>query len=420
MSAPHESTPLPAAATAHAARPSLLQHGLLLILATLAMCLPMLVLYAFAALGAAQNNSFNPARIGLLISTCFAAAALLSPWVGQWVQHHGERRSLRQLFLALGTGFALLACAGENLYLPLLALLPCACAQAICNPATNLLLARHFPPPWRARAAGIKQAGVQFAALLAGACMLPLAQRFGWQQVFAALLPLALLLAAWCEWGNWGQRVQLPPQAGAQTRLKMAWRIPPPPHLLAWLMAAQCLCGFLLSSFVSLIPQYARHLQLNPEAAAGLLLWFGASGLLARIVLTPQAKRLGDETRLLIILLGVACLALLLLLQARPQSAWLLHLAALLLGCSAVASNAIAMGMLLADQRFGAPAQAAGWLSCAFFGGFALGPLLCGLVLNRFGASAWPWLWLGLLAGSLCALFPFLQLLRLRSIKERI
>lgn len=411
MSAPHESTP------AHNALPTRLHHGLLLALATLAMCLPMLVLYAFAALGAEQNTHFGPARIGLLISTCFATAALLSPWVGQWVQHHGERRSLRQLFLALGAGFGLLACAGENLYLPLLALLLCACAQAMCNPATNLLLARQFPPAWRARAAGIKQAGVQFAALLAGACMLPLAQRFGWQQVFAALLPLALLLAAWCEWGRWGQ---LPSQAGAQTRLKMAWRVPPPRHLLAWLMAAQCLCGLLLSSFVSLIPQYARHLQMSAEAGAGLLLWFGVSGLSARIVLTPLAKRLGDETRLLIILLAVACLALLLLLQARPESAWLLHLAAVLLGCSAVASNAIAMGMLLADQRFGTPAQAAGWLSCAFFGGFALGPLLCGLVLSRFGGSAWPWLWLGLLVSSICALFPFLQLLHLRSAKERI
>jgi MFS family permease len=77
---------------------------------------------------------------------------------------------------------------------------------------------------------------------------------------------------------------------------------------------------------------------------------------------------------------------------AAPGSHWPLWAGALGMGLTAVATNAIAMSMVLRDPGFGSPAPAAGLLSVGFFGGFALGPPLFGLVQNGPWGFAYAWL----------------------------
>ena len=93
-------------------------------------------------------------------------------------------------------------------------------------------------------------------------------------------------------------------------------------------------------------------------------------------------------------------------MQADAASHWRLWLGAAGVGLTAVATNAIAMGMLLRDPAFGTATGASGLLSAAFFGGFALGAPAFGAIFNiTFGASAaWSGLIFVALSGSALAL----------------
>ena len=68
------------------------------------------------------------------------------------------------------------------------------------------------------------------------------------------------------------------------------------------------------------------------------------------------------------------------------------------MGLTAVGTNAIAMSMLIRDAAFGPVATASGFVSVAFFGGFAFGPPLYGAFSNYSGSSQSAW---GLLIGVL-------------------
>ena len=72
-------------------------------------------------------------------------------------------------------------------------------AQALANPATNLLVADRVPGPQRALAIGVKQSGVQLAAFAAGLALPPLAAVAGWRagMAAAAVLPAVLLIVVW-------------------------------------------------------------------------------------------------------------------------------------------------------------------------------------------------------------------------------
>jgi LPXTG-motif cell wall-anchored protein len=68
------------------------------------------------------------------------------------------------------------------------------------------------------------------------------------------------------------------------------------------------------------------------------------------------------------------------------------------MGLTAVGTNAIAMSMLIRDATFGPVATASGFVSVAFFGGFASGPPLYSGFSNYSGNSQSSW---GLLIGVL-------------------
>ncbi|WP_265583806.1 hypothetical protein [Chitinimonas koreensis] len=142
-----------------------------------------------------------------------------------------------------------------------------------------------------------------------------------------------------------------------------------------------------------------------PQSAGALLAAFGLAGMISRIVLTPLAARSRAEARLLFGLLLAAALAVLLLRQMAAGESWRPWTAAVGMGLSAVATNAIAMGLLLRSPAFGPTAIASGQLSAAFFGGFALGPLGFGAIAAAAGgfAAAWQALTAVLLAGAALA-----------------
>lgn len=349
----------------------------LAMLLVLAMALPMLLLYAVAALGPqlVRDLGITPASLGLLTLNAFAVAAVLSVRAGALVERLGVRGSLCLLFGTVAMVFALMAVLpGFNSLVVVVAL--AGLAQAVANPVTNLLIVQRVEEAQRAFMIGLKQSGVQLAALFAG-LVLPLCTHWiGWRAAFALMAVPAgwLAIRAWRLSGAPGPAVRRAPSV-------------PLKRLLALLMAIQCCVGLVLSAFIVYLPLQAVGLGMPAGSAGGMVSLFGAMGMLSRLVLTPLGARFGDEALLLAGLLLVSALSIAPLLQADAASPGWLWLAAAGVGLSAVAANAVAMGMLVRDMRFGPVTHTSGLVSAAFFAGMALGPVGGGALVRLCGGE---------------------------------
>jgi len=368
-------------------------------LLTLAMGMPMMVFYAIGVLGPQMVAELGiPQKyLGWLTTSTFGLAALLSPWAGAWVQRIGSRGGLAALFVLVALSFTLIR------LLPgfggiVVALLFCGVAQALANPATNQAIAQTVPPAHKAAMVGFKQSGVQASALIAGLVLPVLSVWLGWCGAFSVWVPLAALLAY--------AAIRLIPASASSNA---AFKLECPGAWLWMLMAIQLCAGLALSSFITFLGVHAQQLGVSTALVGMMDSGFGVMGIVSRVVLTPISSRMRDETLLLLILFLCAIVALLVMRLAAPDSHWPLWVAALGMGASAVATNAIAMSLLLRDARFGAPARTADMLSTGFFGGFAIGPPVFGALLALPGGFTGAWLFLiaALAAGSLCSVILY-------------
>lgn len=370
---------------------------------TAAMALPMLIFYAVGTLGPLMVADLGmPTHwLGWLITSAFGFAALLSLWAGPLVNRLGTRRALALLFWSTVVAYGLMVSLPGFVGV-VLALAVCGVAQALANPATNLLIAERVDPRQKAAVVGLKQSGVQVSALFAGLLLPSLALSLGWREALATLLVPALLLALL------GPRVA--PRAHPDRPLGFA--LSRPNARLVLLMSVQLCVGIVLSSFVTFLGVFAAQQGMAAQWIGLLIAGFGVMGIVARVLLTPLGARMADESWLLLVLLLLSGVALWLTSLALPVRHWPLWAGALGMGLTAVATNAIAMSMVLRDPGFGSPASAASLLSVGFFGGFAVGPPLFGLFQHGPWAAADAWLLLigVLVMGSLANLF----LIRLR------
>ncbi|MFE8644309.1 CynX/NimT family MFS transporter [Sphingomonas sp. NCPPB 2930] len=362
---------------------------------TAGMALPMLMLYAVGALGPLMTRDLGvtPGSLGWVTFSAFGVAACLSPWAGPVTDRLGARRGLVLLFAAVAMAHASMYWA-PSLGMLATSVAVIGVAQALCNPVTNLLIARQVAHAHKARMVGLKQSGVQVAALIAGLALPSIASHWGWRCALGAAAPLGLLLAvASC-------RVAGPKQPGPVRPMS-----PKKPNArLACLMAIQFGVGGALAAFVALLPAHAVALGLEFAQAGGLIAVFAAAGIVSRIVLTPLAARLRDESPLTGALLLIAAFAIGIVLTATRESHWPLWMGALLMGASAAATNAVAMGMLVRDEGFGGLAVASGWLSAAFFAGLAIGSPLAGSVASAHGGFAPAWMGLAGVLGACAAI----------------
>lgn len=372
-------------------------------LTVMAMGMPMMVFYAIGILGPSliDDLAISREQLGWLTASTFGFAAILSPWAGAWVQRIGSRAGLRVLFLLVGLSFSLMA------LLPgfgglITALLFCGVAQSLANPATNQAIAHAVPATRKAGIVGLKQSGVQASALLAGVALPPLVVLWGWRGALAVWVPLALLMAV-----SVARLVPASPAADHPPALS----VKRPNTWLSTLMAIQLCAGLALSSFMTFLGVHADQLGMSARSIGALVACFGIMGILSRVLLTPLGARLRDESVLLGTLFVLASIALAALRQSSAEQHWLVWTGVIGMGLTVVATNAIAMSMLLRDQRFGSAAPSAAMLSVGFFGGFAFGPPAFGWLLARGGFSL---AWLSLIAilltgGVLCLLLWHLR-----------
>lgn len=347
-----------------------------------AMALPMLVLYAISTLGPllTRDLHFKPALLGYLVMSSFGLAAVLSLWAGAFVDRIGSRYALMVLFSAIALAFTLIATV-ENFYGLVVATAICGIAQALANPVTNLLIAQQVPPEKKAKIVGLKQSGVQLAALFAGLILPAIAFQYDWRVAFGMIVPVAALFGITTPF--------VTPKKRARTGKVFIFS--PPNSLLLRLMGVQFCVGISLSAFVTFLPTFANQQGMPLSLAGTLIAVFGVMGMFSRIMLTPMGAKLKDESLLLLVLIAIAACAMAVTMQASPESHWRLWAGAVGMGLTAVGTNAIAMSMLIRDPAFGTVTTASGFISVTFFGGFALGPPLYGVMSNYSGGLLLGW-----------------------------
>jgi MFS family permease len=345
----------------------------------------MLMLYAVSTLGPllSRDLRFEPALLGYLVMSSFGLAAILSFWAGAIVDRLGSRHALMALFLSIALAFMLIASI-DGFHGLVAAAAICGIGQALANPVTNLLIAERVPKEKKAGVVGLKQSGVQAAALFAGLALPGIAFQHGWRVAFGGVAPIAILFLAVTPF--------LAPRKRGKTASGFTFSRPNP--LLLRLMGIQFCVGISLSAFVTFLPTFGVLQGMSFSVAGTLIAVFGAMGMLSRIVLTPVGAKLKDESLLLLALIAISACAVAVTMHAGPQSHWRLWIGAIGMGLTAVGTNAIAMSMLVRDAAFGGVTTASGFISVAFFGGFALGPPLRGALSSHSGDPQSGWLML--------------------------
>ena len=346
---------------------------------TAAMAASMAVLYAVSGLGPflVAELGLSRTQLGGLVAVTFAVAAVTSLFAGHLVDLAGPRRGLLALFTVVSV--ALVAASLADSYAWLVAALAVGgVGQALANPATNLLIVNQVPQRRRGLAIGLKQSGVQLAAVGGGAVLPLVAGVAGWRVALACtvLLPVASAVLLLVVFAPDVRR----PVAGPW------WRWPRPSAWLIPLMGYSLLLGTALAAVNTYLPLYAvQQLGFADRSAGLVLVALGLAGLVARVWWTRWADRRRDVTRVLVWLSVAASIAAAVASAAHlaPPLVWLAAV-----GVGATATGANALSMLAVVRRATAAGHASAMVSLGFFGGFVIGPATFGLVADLAGYSA--------------------------------
>ena len=372
----------------------------ILTLLTGSMGLAMFVLFALGALAPllVAELGISRAQLGALTAVGFGTAAALSLVSGHLTDRTGGRTALVALLVTVAAAFAVLAAGGAYGWM-LLALVLAGGAQSLANPATNRLIATHRPPARRAGAIRVKQSGVQLGAFAAGLLLPAVAAAFSWRAALALVIPVALAAALWAF------RLpadRAPSAPGGGLRLLPGAASP----AARWLIGYSLGIGTGLAALNTYLPLYAhQELGLGQRLSGALIAALGAAGIAARVLWTRHSGRLTDVSRPLL-LLAAASVGFAALVAASALWAPLVWPAALGLGGTAVAANAVSMVAVVRSPAFGATGHASALVSMGFFGGFVVGPLAFGALVDLTDGypAGWALVALAFLSAAGCAL----------------
>lgn len=169
------------------------------LLATALLAITASVLPAFltgaVAVQLRRDLGFGEAGLGVAVAVFFAAAACASIVGGRLAQRLGAAVALRAgVSLAAVVNLAI-ALQARSLTTLCLLLAVAGVANAISQPAANLLLADHLPTDRLGWAIGLKQSGMPLATLLGGLAVPSLAQTLGWESAYVAAAAVAVIAA---------------------------------------------------------------------------------------------------------------------------------------------------------------------------------------------------------------------------------
>ena len=134
---------------------------------------------------------FGDAALGMAVAAFFAVSALGTGIGGGWADRAGPRRAMRASGAVAAVGLAGMAIAPSYVLL-LLALVITAPANAVAQPAANVLVADGVQPHRRGIALGVKQSAIAASTATSGVFALLFVPEPGWRWAYAAAAALAV------------------------------------------------------------------------------------------------------------------------------------------------------------------------------------------------------------------------------------
>lgn len=320
-------------------------------------------------------------QAGSLTSVMYASGALLAPLAGRIVDSLGTRRTALMMPVVVAIAHGLVSVAGGFVVATVGAAVG-GLALAASNPTTNRLVVETIPLPRRGAAIGWKQAGVSVAGFATGAALPGIASAVGWRPAMAlggafGLAALPLLVRALPR-----TRSEVVEDAVAAPVGHGARRIP----------AYAAVMGAMNGALVAYLALYAvRELELPPGIGGAALAIMGLLAAGARVGWAAAGGRLGRHVELLRVVSLLAASGALLLAVTPHRGAASLLTAGALLGATTMSWHALAMLAAVADVPVERVGRVTGTVMQAFYGGYVVGPLAFGLLVQSGGSYRAGW-----------------------------
>lgn len=356
-----------------------------------------------------DDVGLSATQIGVAMGTSFTVAALLSAPMGRVAERLGPRRSFRFGLMGSAAAMVLVAAIARDFWQLCVFLALAGVANALNQPAANLLLTTHVVPGRMGFALATKQSGMPAAALLGGGAVPAVALTIGWQWAYAlgATLAISALLLLPPD-AKPAKPTEPTPRSQVQgdrdhQRLRRAAR----PDLGTGLLVLYAVVGLLgatsAGAMVGFITSGAEASGLSP-GVAGLVLSLGSLvGIASRLFQGVQVDRGGVlPIQRLVWLFGLGGLGVLALAIDAPIAYLIAPLPAFAFGWAWPGL----FNLSVVRNNPSAPAAATGISQVGVFAGAALGPAAGGLIIDSAGYRV---LWMlsasTLLVGSMIALY---------------
>ncbi|GAA3763953.1 MFS transporter [Salinactinospora qingdaonensis] len=256
-----------------------------------------------------QELGFGPALYGTAISLYFAVSAVVSPFIGRFVERVGARAAMRGAAACSLSALLLLGAVADSWPALAVCLALGALANGLSQMSANVALARGIVSHRQGVAFGLKQSAVPIAGLAAGAWLPAISGLAGWR---TAVLLLAVVPAV---------AIWLVPRLGAPTPRTAAGkgRRAVDRRLFSLALTA-ALAGAIGNSLAVFIVDAAVAAGLTEHAGAVVLAVGSAASITTRVAVGWFVDRRGsDATTELITLMVGGAVGLLLLVFSTGQ-----------------------------------------------------------------------------------------------------
>lgn len=330
-----------------------------------------------------RSLDVSVAIAGQLIAIAAATMAFGAPLLAGWVAGFDRRRLLALALLWYGAGHALSALMPSYAALwPVRALTML--AAAVFTPQAAAAIGFMAAPHERGRAITFIFLGWSVSSVLGLPLSAWIGETFGWEFAFGAIAALSLVAAVWVF-------AVMPDHVRPAALSLQGWKeVLTSPVLMAMVLVTAFSGAGQFTLFSYFTPYYKHTLGASTEQITGLLMWFGAFGLIGNVVLTRVIDRVGANVAVAFTLALIA-----LSLLAWPLGGTLIGTAVILipwaLGC--FASNSTQQARL----GMAAPALAPALLALntsAIYLGQAVGAASGGWLIAHGGYA--PLNWFGL------------------------
>ena len=355
-----------------------------------------------------EQLGITAGQIGFIVTVVFAAAAVSSIWLGNLADKISVRRQMLLIFLGTALALVVAACA-ESYWLLLVAAVLAGPAQSISNPTTNRVIMRAVPRERRTGWIGIKQSGVQASQLFSGLFFPAVALALGWTGaalggalvcvllwlVSLKYVPSSAQIARRYKAAPEPEPAEMTVDTGTISTVETTKRLPTVVYFFAGIAM---LSGMGMQATNVYLPLFAVQeldfsLILGGAAAAAS----GVIGVVSRIAWSRRMQAGAEPSRLLMLISGGALLGVLAFLGAalwqQPALVWT---GAALHGITVFGANVVINAGLLRVVPAHKIGAASGLNSMGMYTGFALGPLIMGLLQDMTHSFTTGWLFVGL------------------------